>query len=82
MSVLAGIVVFVIVWWLVFFTTLPWGVRSPHEAGLPVEPGHAPSAPVRPRLWLKAAVTTAITAVIWIIVYIVIDRDWVSFRTP
>ena len=82
MSWLAGIVVFVIVWWLVFFTTLPWGVRAPHEVGVPVEPGHAPSAPVRPRLWLKAAVTTGITAVIWVIIYIAIDRDWVSFRAP
>ncbi len=58
---------FFIVWWLVFFMTLPFGVRPPEEP----EPGTAPSAPERPHLLLKALVTTVIAlAVTWGI-------DWV-----
>jgi hypothetical protein len=30
----SGIVVYVILWWVVFFTMLPVGVKTQHEAGL------------------------------------------------
>ena len=80
MSWVSGIVVFLVLWWLVFFVTLPFGVRAPHEAGETVEPGHADGAPVRPRLWLKAAIATAITAVLWGIAYWLIASDLISFR--
>ena len=58
MTWFSGIVVYVIIWWVVFFTMLPIGVRSPDEAGVEVGPGHAPSAPVRPRLGLKDCEST------------------------
>ncbi len=80
MTWFSGIVVFVIIWWLVFFMALPIGVRSPDEAGVAVEPGHAASAPVRPRLGLKAGVTTAISAVLWGIAYWIIEAELISFR--
>ena len=38
----SGILVFVVLWWLVIFAVLPWGVRIPDKA----EAGHADSAPV------------------------------------
>lgn len=80
MNWFSGIVVFLILWWLVFFVTLPFGVRNPHEAGETVGEGHADGAPVRPRLWLKAGVTTVITAVLWGIAYGLIASDIISFR--
>ncbi len=80
MTWFSGIVVFVIIWWLVFFMTLPVGVRSPDEAGVEVRPGHASSAPVRPRIGLKAGVTTAISVVLWGIAYWIIEADLISFR--
>ena len=72
----SGILVFVVLWWLVIFAVLPWGVRIPDKA----EPGHADSAPVKPMLARKVLATTAITAVLWLIVYLVIQSDWLSFR--
>ena len=72
----SGILVFVVLWWLVIFAVLPWGVRIPDKA----EPGHADSAPVRPMLGRKVLATTAITAVLWLIVYLVVQSDWLSFR--
>ncbi len=80
MTLFSGLVVFVILWWLVFFTTLPFGVRAPHEAGEEVGPGHADGAPVRPLLWRKAGVTTLIAAALWGIAFAIIDHDIVSFR--
>lgn len=61
MDVFGGIVVYVILWWLVLFTVLPWGVHPPAEPGK----GHATSAPARPRLLLKFAITTVIAAGFW-----------------
>jgi predicted secreted protein len=80
MTWFSGIVVFVIIWWLVFFMILPIGVRSPEEAGVEVEPGHAPSAPVRPRIGLKAGATTLISVALWGIAYWIIEADLISFR--
>lgn len=80
MSWLSGLVVFLILWWLVFFVTLPFGIRAPHEAGETVGEGHADGAPVRPRLWLKAGIATAITAVLWGIAYRLIAAELISFR--
>jgi predicted secreted protein len=75
MSWFTGIMVFVILWWLVFFAVLPFGVRVPDQ----VEQGHATSAPSRPRLWLKAGVTTLIAAVLWAGAYWLITSNLLSF---
>ncbi len=76
MSWPAGLVTFVVIWWCVFFMALPWGNRAPDEVG----PGHADGAPANPRLWLKAGITTAVSAVLWGIAYYVISSDMLSFR--
>jgi predicted secreted protein len=52
------------------------GVRTPEQP----EEGHAPSAPERPRLKLKFLATTVIAAVVWVIVYALVEAEIVSFR--
>ena len=76
MNWFSGVVVFVIIWWCVFFMTLPFGVRTPDQP----EKGHATSAPVNPRLWLKAGITTLVAAVLWAAAYWLIVSDRISFR--
>jgi len=63
------ILVFVITWWMVFFTMLPVGVRSQHEEGDTTVPGSDPSAPTNPALRKKALWTTCITAILTAIYY-------------
>ena len=74
MTWFTGILVYLVVWWLVLFTVLPWGNKPPENP----EPGHAASAPERPRMWLKAAVTSAIAAVIWLAIYLAIENRWLT----
>lgn len=62
--------VYFICWWLAFFIMLPIGVRTEEEGS--VEPGFATSAPVAPRLWIKALGATVLSAIIFAIVYVVI----------
>ena len=78
MTWFTGILVYLIVWWVVLFAVLPWGVRVPDKQ----EEGHASSAPSNPRLWLKAGVTTLIATAIWLGIYFLIRSDWISFRGP
>lgn len=76
MSLATGIAVYVVVWWIVLFAVLPWGVRPPDQ---PVR-GHAESAPENPRLLLKAVVTTLIAGIVWFGIYALVQSDWISFR--
>ena len=78
MNWFTGILVYVIVWWMVFFTVLPWGNRPPET----VETGHADSAPDMPRLWLKALLTTGIAAVVFAVIYWVMESGMITFRGP
>ncbi len=71
-----GVLVYVIVWWLVFLITLPFGIR-PHEDPVP---GTVASAPAQPRLWLKAGITTVVSAALWGLYYLVVRLDLISFR--
>ncbi len=75
-----GIMVYVILWWLIFFMMLPIGARSYHEAGEPTEVGNVESAPMRPRLWLKAGATTVISAIVGAALYFLINSGAISFR--
>lgn len=81
MGFATGLMVFFILWWVVIFTVLPFGVRTVEEEGGTVEQGHAPSAPVRPMLLKKALITTAITAVLWLGVYIAVEANLIDFQS-
>ena len=60
MSWFGALVVFTVVWWLVFFVTLPFGVRRIENP----EQGHDAGAPEKPRLLIKAGITTAIAGAV------------------
>ena len=76
MGIVSGIVVFFVSWFLVLFLVLPWGVRRPDR----VDPGHADGAPEHPRLPLKFAVTTGIAALVWLLIFGLIEAEIFSFR--
>jgi predicted secreted protein len=59
------IAIFLLIWFVILFAVLPWGVRQPNEP----EPGHDPGAPINPRLGRKAIVTTVISLLIWGVYY-------------
>ena len=78
MAWVTGIVVYVLVWWVTLFAVLPLWV-TPAE---PNDPGHAVGAPQRPRLLLKMAITTVVSALIWLAIYLLVKSPWLSFREP
>ena len=52
------------IWWVVLFAVLPFGITSQHETGH-VTRGTDPGAPIAPRLLVKAAWTTVVSAVVF-----------------
>lgn len=80
MNWFTGFVAFTVIWWVVFFAVLPFGVRTAEEAGLAVEEGHASSAPVAPRIGLKMLITTGLSAVLFACFYYVVAVDLIGFR--
>ena len=80
MGVASGLLVYALIWGIVFFMALPIGVRTAEEAGETLEPGQAESAPVRPRLWLKAGITTLVAGLLWAVYYLVRKYDLLGFR--
>jgi predicted secreted protein len=58
--------IYFVMWWIVLFLTLPFGVRSQHEDGEGA-PGTDPGAPVVTRMGRKLLWTTIISAVIYAI---------------
>jgi len=73
---ITGVAVYFVIWWTVLFAVLPWGAQAPDNP----EPGMAESAPARPRLLVKFLVTSALSAVIWLIIYAVVVSGVISFR--
>ncbi len=78
MSLLSGMAVYFIMWWVVLFTVLPWGATSAHERGLEIEDGHAPSAPLAHNIGRKFLVTTAIASVLFAGFYAVMTTGVVT----
>ncbi len=76
MNPFTGIMVYVVIWWTVIFCILPLGVRRQAR----VEEGHDPGAPEDPQLARKALITTVVSAVLWVLVYIAIEANLVPFR--
>ena len=76
MNLLTGIVVYFLVWWLVIFTTLSFGLRHDEK-----KPKGVPStAPDKTHLLKKIIWCSVISAVIWGIIYYLVVSDWISFR--
>jgi predicted secreted protein len=74
MPVTTAIAIFFLIWWVVLFAVLPWGVRSQSERG-EVAPGTDPGAPAVPHLGRKLVWTTLVSAVIFVACYVAyVDR--------
>jgi predicted secreted protein len=65
-SISTAFAIYFVLWWVVLFLTLPFGMRSQHEEGGGVE-GTDPGAPVMARMGRKLIWTTLISTVIFAI---------------
>jgi predicted secreted protein len=66
--VASALAIYFVMWWIVLFAVLPWGVRSQIEDG-DIVAGSDPGAPSRPRFLWIIGVNTAISGAIFGIFY-------------
>jgi predicted secreted protein len=64
MEITTFLAIYFIIWWVVLFAVLPWGVRSQEESG-EITPGTDPGAPSIHRVWLKLLWTTLVATVVY-----------------
>ena len=76
MDWLGTALVFAIVWWLILFMVLPFGAAPPDE----VEPGMATSAPAKPRMALKLAITTVLAALVTAMIVWLMNSGLIQLR--
>ena len=76
MNPFSAVVVFVLIWWMVFFCTLPFGITNIETS----ENGSMPGAPVKHGLKKKAIIATAISVALWGVAYAIITSDMLSFH--
>jgi predicted secreted protein len=65
-TISTGFAIYFVMWWIVLFLTLPFGVRSQHEDGEGA-PGTDPGAPIASRMGRKLIWTTVISAVLFVV---------------
>lgn len=76
MGFVSGFAVYFMIWWLVIYAVLPWGVTRQTDGPVGTDGG----APQRHNMKLKVLATTIISFVLWIGVYYLVQSDVISFR--
>ncbi|RBI75747.1 DUF1467 domain-containing protein [Roseovarius sp. TE539] len=79
MGIASGIVLFLVIWSMTFLTIIPIRIQTQGEAG-DVVPGTHDGSPQKHHLKKKAWLTTAIAAVLWVIIAGVIFTGAVTVR--
>ena len=88
MKITSIIAIYALFWVMTAFVSLPFGVRTHDEAGVPKVPGQADSAPVNFRPGKLALRTTWIAALVTLLYVVNYTQGWVTvddinvFGTP
>lgn len=75
MAISTAIAIYFLIWWVVLFAVLPWGVRAQGGEGAP---GTDPGAPSVPRLGAKLIWTTLVATAVWGICAVIYVNGWVT----
>ena len=74
----AAVAIYFVMWWIVLFAVLPFGIRSQHDDGSPIE-GTDPGAPGLVRMSRKLMWTTVVTTVIFGVCYGLYAAGYLTF---
>ena len=80
MGITGSIIVYVLIWWMIFFSVLPVGIQSKKEQFKERIEGIDPGAPNNPKIGKKFLITTIITSVIFIVIYYLVSFNLLNLR--
>tara|TARA_X000000368_G_C22880108_1_gene644903 strand:+ start:230 stop:484 length:255 start_codon:yes stop_codon:yes gene_type:complete len=80
MGLTGSIIVYVLIWWVIFFSVLPFGVQSNKEVFKEKIEGIDPGAPKNPKIAKKFLITTLITSLIFLVIYYLVNINVLNLR--
>ena len=80
MGITGSIIVYVLIWWIIFFSVLPFGIESNKEIFKDSIEGNDPGAPKNPKIAKKFLITTIITSIIFIMIYYAVKLNFLNLR--
>ena len=80
MGVTGSIIVYVLIWWIIFFSVLPVGIQTNKEKFREKIEGADPGAPKNPKIGKKFFITTLITSIIFIVIYYLVEFNLLNLR--
>lgn len=75
MTWFAGLAIYFIIWWVVLFMVLPFGLEKDESPQV----GNTTSAPANPKIFKKFMWTTIISAVVFLIIYGLMQMHLIDF---
>ena len=80
MGTTGAIIVYICIWWIVFFSVLPIGIKSQSLEFKDDFRGNDPGAPKNPRIGKKFLITTLITSIIFAVIYYLAINNYLDLR--
>ena len=77
MSITGSLIIFVLIWWIIFFSLLPIDVDRKHEEMIE---GVDKGSPENPKIIKKIIYTTIITSIIFIGIFMLVKYDYLNLR--
>ena len=77
MSITGSLIIFVLIWWIIFFSLLPIDVDRKHKE---MVEGADKGSPENPKIIKKIIYTTIITSIIFIGIFMLVNYDYINLR--
>ncbi len=80
MGITGSIIVYVLIWWIIFFSVLPIGIISQNKKIKQDLGGNDPGAPKNPNILKKFLITTSISTILFIGIYYIVINGYFNLR--
>ena len=80
MGITGSLIVYVLIWWVVFFTMLPVGIKPQNNKFEEKISGNDPGAPKNPNISKKFLITTIITTILFFGLYYIVANGYFNLR--
>ena len=77
MSITGSLIIFVLIWWIIFFSLLPIDVDRKHKE---IVEGADKGSPENPKITKKIIYTTILTSIIFIGIFMLVKYDYLNLR--
>ena len=77
MSITGSLIIFVLIWWIIFFSLLPIDVDRKHKE---MVEGVDKGSPENPKIIKKIIYTTITTSIIFIGIFMLVKYDYLNLR--